>query len=385
MRGFVVVNNNISFLSILLLFLLSFDFTLNNGKYYYCSALKPKTSSLPEEQQQQESNIDNVKEQTIVVDDTNVVLPEGYTLSARVYTDEKDKLSYFDPDVDNNTSEKEKEKIITSSEGGKLKRRKRRNSWTLPYYERCGSTKTATRTTERLSLKHAYFRRILAFSSFQWEGSEFGPHTASLLVTLEDNTILELNSGQSRTFPAGSVILLEDVVGDGGHHIKLGTNNNNNEKKESESTNDTTKDNANSSIDREVTVLMLTLPPSRGVVLGKDETAFKAKRKLTSCGGFNYKRWMIKHIPGVAIGAGISYFFNMLLWDFIKYHIRKVNQILSSVLMLVGACGMANCYYHRASGENEQEYEYSTTTYYDNNTSTTTTTNSTAAPKTVVG
>jgi hypothetical protein len=130
---------------------------------------------------------------------THHVPPEGFQVDARVYTDPSDKLAHFD--------------------ATKLQ---------LPYFD-CASTGI---TTSPLKIRHAYFRHTFSASP-RFEGSEFDNH-AVILVTLQERVIVELNSGESQTFPPGSVILLEDVVA-GGHKCK-------------------------SPDGKDVTVLLLTLP-----------------------------------------------------------------------------------------------------------------------------
>jgi len=185
--------------------------------------------------------------------------PEGYTFSARVYTNPLDKLSYFDPDADAVKGEQQEQK---------------RSAWSLPYLDECMSaTATAMTTTVPLSLENAHFRHVSISSlssSPPWETAAFtksSPRTASLLVTLDENTILELNSGQSRIFPAGSVILMEDDIGTESHKFRRGTTTNNNDSEE-----------------EEVSILFLSLSqPDRGLVaVGKDETALKSLLPLSN-------------------------------------------------------------------------------------------------------
>ncbi len=133
------------------------------------------------------------------VRETHHVPPEGFQVDARVYTDPNDKLAHFDDT--------------------KLQ---------LPYFD-CASTGI---TTSPLKIQHAYFRHTFSASP-RFEGAEFD-NRAVILVTLQERIMLELNSGESQTFPPGSVILLEDVVA-GGHKCK-------------------------SPDGKDVTVLLLTLP-----------------------------------------------------------------------------------------------------------------------------
>jgi hypothetical protein len=64
-------------------------------------------------------------------------------------------------------------------------------------------------TTSPLPLKNALFRQALASSTTSWSGTD-GKHPV-LAVALSP-MIVELNSGESQTFEAGDVILLEDVL-----------------------------------------------------------------------------------------------------------------------------------------------------------------------------
>jgi len=113
--------------------------------------------------------------------------PEGFEITARVYTDPDDKKAHFDEDA----------KV------------------TLPYFE-CGAVGS---TTSPLLVKNALFRHALGGPSVPqaWSGSEYGPHP-QLLVPLA-KLELTVSSGESRVFQAGDVILLEDVLSDG-HKIK---------------------------------------------------------------------------------------------------------------------------------------------------------------------
>ena len=104
--------------------------------------------------------------------------PNGFALSARVYIDPSDRLAHFDESA---------------------------HQITLPYWD-CGATGA---TTSPLPLKNGYFRHALASTSTSWTGTD-GKH-AVLAVALSP-FLLELNSGESHTFDAGDVILLEDVL-----------------------------------------------------------------------------------------------------------------------------------------------------------------------------
>jgi hypothetical protein len=101
--------------------------------------------------------------------------PDGYELSARVYIDPRDKLAHFDP-----TPQR------------------------IPFWD-CGYSGS---TTSPLPLKSAYFRHALTGAT-SWSGTD-GKH-AVLVVTLSP-IAMDLNSGETREFHAGSVILLEDVL-----------------------------------------------------------------------------------------------------------------------------------------------------------------------------
>lgn len=109
--------------------------------------------------------------------------PEGFVLSARVYTDPDDHgRAHFDQTT----------------------------QITLPYWE-CGAVGA---TTHAIQVKNAYFRHSLGTTLADiWSGTEYGPHPHLLipLVGLE----LTLSSGESRVFGAGDVILLEDVLASG--------------------------------------------------------------------------------------------------------------------------------------------------------------------------
>jgi hypothetical protein len=112
--------------------------------------------------------------------------PEGFKIDARVYIDSNDKVSRLDMGTD----------------------------MVLPYWE-CGVSGS---TTAPLPLKHATFRH--AFNTMSnLDTSTGGTDTTTsttnrypfLLVALSP-LIIELNSGDSQGFPAGSVILLEDTL-----------------------------------------------------------------------------------------------------------------------------------------------------------------------------
>jgi hypothetical protein len=117
------------------------------------------------------------------------VPPEGFTITARVYTDPTDKLAHFAND----------------EEGSHI---------TLPYWE-CGATGS---TTTPLPVKDAYFRHALGSSKpVKWSGNEYGAHP-QLVVALKRMEMI-LNSGETKQLKPGDVVLLEDVVS-GGHKLK---------------------------------------------------------------------------------------------------------------------------------------------------------------------
>jgi hypothetical protein len=113
--------------------------------------------------------------------------PEGFVVNARVYIDSEDKLSHLDTHT----------------------------SLVLPYWE-CG---TAGSTTSPLPLKHATFRHAFGTMTSSWttdSTTDFTTTTGAnphpmLLVALRP-LVLELNSGDTQSFPAGAVILLEDTL-----------------------------------------------------------------------------------------------------------------------------------------------------------------------------
>lgn len=115
--------------------------------------------------------------------------PEGFTITARVYTNPNDKLAHFTDD----------------QEGSHI---------ALPYWE-CGATGS---TTSPLPVKHAYFRHALAGAQPQvWSGTEYGPHP-QLVIALKHMELI-LNSGETKEMRPGDVVLFEDVVS-GGHKFK---------------------------------------------------------------------------------------------------------------------------------------------------------------------
>ena len=121
------------------------------------------------------------------VKETHHVPPEGFQIDVRVYTNRKDKLAHFDD-----------------------------TPLQLPYFD-CASTGI---TTSPLKIQHAYFRHFFSSSPPRFKGGEEFDHHAVLMVTLHHQPlVMELNSGESKTFAPGSVILLEDVVA-GGHKCK---------------------------------------------------------------------------------------------------------------------------------------------------------------------
>jgi hypothetical protein len=168
--------------------------------------------------------------------------PEGFLLSARVYTDPADKLAHFDDETP-----------------------------LILYYYECASRGT---TTAPLKLQHGYFRHTFSSSPHVYQGAEFGNHP-TLMVTLSE-TVVELNSGESRTFPSGSVLLLEDVLA-GGHKCKAKTGS-------------------------EVTVMLLTLPQSL-IFVGKENTALYKACEQDDRAGMSTK---LRRSVLAAIGTALS-------------------------------------------------------------------------------
>lgn len=103
---------------------------------------------------------------------------DGFALSGRIYIDPADKLVHFD----NNPQQ-----------------------ISLPYWD-CGATGA---TTSSIPLKNGYFRQALSPAPTSWSGTD-GRHPV-LAIALSP-LVIELNSGESQTFEAGDVILLEDVL-----------------------------------------------------------------------------------------------------------------------------------------------------------------------------
>lgn len=101
--------------------------------------------------------------------------PEAFIITARVYIDPSDKLAHFDDET-----------------------------LQIPYWD-CGYTGS---TTSPLPLKDAYFRHALTGAT-SWTGTD-GRH--AVLVVALSPLAMDLNSGESHNFSAGSVILLEDVL-----------------------------------------------------------------------------------------------------------------------------------------------------------------------------
>ena len=110
--------------------------------------------------------------------------PDGFAVSARVYIDPTDRLAHFD-------------------DGPAI---------ALPYWD-CGATGA---TTSPIPLKNGYFRHALASTATSWTGTD-GKHPV-LTVALSP-VVVELNSGETQTFQAGQVFLLEDVLLSG-HRLK---------------------------------------------------------------------------------------------------------------------------------------------------------------------
>jgi len=171
--------------------------------------------------------------------------PSGFILTARVYTSEHDKMAHFD------TTE-----------------------LTLDFLT-CG---VAGSTTSGIPIQHAYFRHALSSSKpAVYQGTEYGPHP-QLLIAL--STIkMELNSGETRNFNEGSVVLLEDVVS-GGHKLT-------------------------SPNDGDVLVLLLTLPQHYHYV-GKERTSLPNGQRL-QCkeDGTLHRKLTRKYILG-GIGVGFT-------------------------------------------------------------------------------
>lgn len=119
--------------------------------------------------------------------------PQGFTLAARVYIDPSDKLAHFDDSPPS-----------------------------IPYWD-CGHKGS---TTSPLPLRHALFRHALSGGAggSNWMSSassasatsEFssgpGKQNYPVLMVALSPLVIDLNSGESQKFDAGSVILLEDVL-----------------------------------------------------------------------------------------------------------------------------------------------------------------------------
>lgn len=172
--------------------------------------------------------------------------PSGFTITARVYTSEEDKLAHFD------ISELKLD------------------------FQTCG---VAGSTTSALPINNAYFRHSLSGSKpTVYQGTEYGPHP-QLLIAL--STIqMELNSGEVREFKEGSVVLLEDVASEG-HKL--------------------------TSQENDVVVLLLTLPQHYHYV-GKERTSLPDGQKL-QCkeDGTLYRKLTRKYILG-GLGLGVTLF-----------------------------------------------------------------------------
>lgn len=134
---------------------------------------------------------------------------QGFQITARVYTDPQDKLAHFEM----------YDTIVTDS-GNKIN--KDDDDFVaptipivFPYWE-CG---LAGSTTVPIPLQHVTVRHLLGGSipsNFATEG-DFGPYP-QLVVPLTQVQVV-LNSGQSRTFGPGQVVLLENVI-TGGHKLQ---------------------------------------------------------------------------------------------------------------------------------------------------------------------
>jgi hypothetical protein len=147
----------------------------------FVSKSQPSTSSGNQNSNNNINNNANIPQQH-----HHYAPPEGFQITARVYTDPKDKLSHFDFDT----------------------------SIKLPYWE-CGVSGS---TTVPLPLQHGSIRHLLAGSKpTRFRGDEYGPHP-QLVVALTAMEII-LDSGATHTFESGDVVLLEDVVR-GGHKLQ---------------------------------------------------------------------------------------------------------------------------------------------------------------------
>lgn len=104
--------------------------------------------------------------------------PEGFELAGRVYLDPRDRLAHFDDDP---------------------------RQIKIPYWD-CGATGA---TTSPLALKNGFFRQTITSASTSWTGID-GMHP-TLVVALSP-LVIDLNSGESKAFDAGDVILLEDLL-----------------------------------------------------------------------------------------------------------------------------------------------------------------------------
>jgi hypothetical protein len=154
------------------------------------AATLPSSSSAPTTQQNVRDDPSHHNQtRAFVVPKSKVAKspPDGYELSARVFIDPRDRLAHFDP-----TPQR------------------------IPYWD-CGYSGS---TTSPLPLKSAYFRHALTGAT-SWSGTD-GKH-AVLVVTLSP-IAMDLNSGETREFQAGSVILLEDVL-IAGHKMRPVANN----------------------------------------------------------------------------------------------------------------------------------------------------------------
>lgn len=112
--------------------------------------------------------------------------PQGFCLTARVYTDQHDKMAHFDNE----------------------------SSITFPYWD-CGVHGS---TTVPIPLQHASVRHLLGGSQPSTFSGEENGAKPQLIVALTPLDIV-LNSGETQTFSPGDVILLEDVLS-GGHKLK---------------------------------------------------------------------------------------------------------------------------------------------------------------------
>jgi hypothetical protein len=129
--------------------------------------------------------------------------PEGFTITARVYIDDKDKLTHFDViDIDGENNTKT---------GHKRKQNSGNNGIMLPFYD-CGVFGS---TTAALPVKQIYFRHSLSSPTTAYIDQSSNENNLVLhpvlAVALSPLTV-ELDSGEHMEFVAGDVILFEDTI-----------------------------------------------------------------------------------------------------------------------------------------------------------------------------